>query len=95
VRIPFEACGYSKSCIALDFHHIDPEKKVSAVGRVREVSNLLDEALKCALLCSNCHREFHGGLIDKKVIEEIGFKNRQVISENRDFLILWESEEPL
>lgn len=47
-------CGYSKCLAALDFHHVNPEDKDTTV--ITE-----EEAEKCILLCSNCHREYHSG----------------------------------
>ena len=59
-------CGYNRCENALDFHHVDPETKTSAVHdyvRRALVKEAREEANKCILLCSNCHREFHAGLI--------------------------------
>lgn len=56
-------CGYNKYNGALEFHHKDPETKLfelSARNFHRKVSVLEEEAKKCILLCSNCHRELHG-----------------------------------
>lgn len=64
-------CGYSKYIGALDFHHLDPNKKdikFSRFGRTSWDNNkdkLTQELDKCILLCSNCHREVHGGLYPK------------------------------
>jgi len=61
-----EVCGYNKCIEALDFHHRDPSEK--KFGIARKLQNtwkvLLPEAKKCAVLCSNCHREFHAGVIE-------------------------------
>lgn len=57
-----ESCGYSKYDGALEFHHKDPSKKDFTISKSRlkifddKVKNELD---KCALLCSNCHKEEH------------------------------------
>ena len=59
-------CGYSKSTEALDFHHVDPSIKdfgISDRGITRSLKKSLDEIEKCVLLCSNCHREVHAGLV--------------------------------
>jgi hypothetical protein len=47
-------CG---STDALEFDHIDPETKVFAVGSdmSRAWDKLVEEALKCQLLCRECH----------------------------------------
>lgn len=52
----------------LDFHHIDSATKKASVGQLRYEDDIRNEAAKCILLCSNCHREFHSGLhIDKNL----------------------------
>lgn len=56
-------CGYNKNIAALDFHHIDPTTKIIPLD-IRTLSttsyeDILKEADKCILLCSNCHRELH------------------------------------
>jgi len=62
-------CGYAVSAAALDFHHRDPEQKEHAVSHLlyhaRNFAKALEEARKCDLLCSNCHREetFPGWLL--------------------------------
>ena len=59
-------CGYNKYDGALDFHHVDPEKKEFAIAqRLINISweKVVKEIDKCILLCANCHREFHAGLI--------------------------------
>jgi hypothetical protein len=61
-----EACGYSKCLNALEFHHLDPnakDLKVSEATRQWGSSKLLEEVSKCVLLCSNCHREIHSGIV--------------------------------
>lgn len=59
-------CGEGSSC-TLDFHHTNSsDKKFNVshgVGRV-SVKTLLSEIGKCILLCSNCHRKVHAGLLD-------------------------------
>jgi hypothetical protein len=62
-----EKCGYNKYIGALDFHHLDPNKKdfgVSAKGYTYSWENVKKELDKCIMLCSNCHREVHGGYLD-------------------------------
>ncbi len=58
-------CGESEAC-CLDFHHKDPNTKdaeVSRMARTHGVYKLQQELLKCVVLCSNCHRKVHAGLI--------------------------------
>jgi 5-methylcytosine-specific restriction endonuclease McrA len=60
-------CGYSRYVGALEFHHLDPSQKafgLSLGGMTRSLARARAEARKCVLLCSNCHAEVEGGLID-------------------------------
>lgn len=60
-----QRCGYSKSVAALDFHHINPNEKENTVNgflAARRLDEATKEMRKCALLCSNCHREYEAGL---------------------------------
>ena len=55
-----EICEYNKSISALEFHHIDPNKKDFQVsGKCWSFEKLKKEVDKCMLVCSNCHREIH------------------------------------
>lgn len=59
-------CGYMSYIGALEFHHLQPGGKdfgLSASGLTRSWEKILIEIEKCVLLCSNCHRETHAGLI--------------------------------
>lgn len=59
-------CGYSKYIGALEFHHVDPASKEFGLGLdglTRSWERIKNEVDKCVLLCSNCHRELHAGLI--------------------------------
>lgn len=61
-----QLCGYSKYVGALDFHHIDPETKsfkLSMDELYRSWTKTKSEIEKCILVCSNCHREIHGGVL--------------------------------
>ena len=60
-------CGYNKCNNALDFHHLDADKKEFSIAHARLTSfndKVKNELNNCALVCSNCHREIHAGLID-------------------------------
>jgi len=62
-----EACGEKYPVELMDFHHLDPTTKVFCLGqdkwRKKEVQQIVfDEAEKCAILCSNCHRLEHVAL---------------------------------
>ena len=54
-------CGYDKCMDALEFHHEDPSIKEFRLGSGNTMSwkAYKSEALKCILVCSNCHKEIH------------------------------------
>lgn len=57
-------CGYNKCVGALEFHHVEPEKKeyaISTSGKTLGYKTMKKEAEKCVLLCANCHREVEYG----------------------------------
>lgn len=73
-------CGYDKNSAALELHHINPLEKsyTLSAGNCRSIEEDIQEAKKCILLCSNCHREIHNGKeielkssFQPKVAEEI------------------------
>lgn len=54
-------CGNEKHYL-LDFHHLDKTTKDGTPSRMlanSQVEEFFTEIQKCALLCSNCHQEFH------------------------------------
>jgi transposase len=58
-------CGYDRSVVALEFHHVDPSEKLFGVaqgGMARSIARLRAETRKCVLLCSNCHAEVEAGI---------------------------------
>lgn len=60
-------CRYDRCCDALEFHHRDPANKDFALSAIRVTPRawklIAQELRKCVLLCSNCHREVHAGLV--------------------------------
>lgn len=61
-------CGFANP-VALDFHHLDPLRKSFQMSGA-QISNrswtaVFREALKCILLCANCHRVEHHRLYIK------------------------------
>lgn len=61
-----EICGYNKYFGALEFHHKDPSQKdfgISSKGYTRSWEKVKEELDKCIMVCANCHREIHGGMI--------------------------------
>ncbi len=66
-------CGYGRNYAALEFHHADPESKRFQLD-MRALANLsweliIQEASKCALLCSNCHAEHHNPAFERNAVE--------------------------
>ena len=63
-------CGYCKYVGALDFHHLDEKSKkfdLSTKGLTRSWARTKVEVDKCILVCANCHREIHAGLVQLPV----------------------------
>ncbi len=61
-------CGQNVSC-CLDFHHKDPSIKEYNVSRLissKSIKKIVEEVKKCLLVCANCHRQIHDGLLDTK-----------------------------
>ena len=61
-----QMCGYNRYMGALSFHHVDEKTKsfdLSTKGLTRSWKRIKGEVQKCILVCENCHREIHGGLI--------------------------------
>jgi len=54
-------CGYKKSLAALSFHHKDPSTKLFDLSHngnlMHDWDEVVKEALKCELMCLNCHAE--------------------------------------
>jgi hypothetical protein len=58
-------CGYDRSPIALQFHHLEAERKrfgIAERGMGRALATARAEAAKCVLLCANCHAEVEAGV---------------------------------
>jgi len=59
-------CPEKEPC-ALVFHHLDPLAKEStlteAARRGWSRQRLLEEIKKCVVMCANCHRKLHAGII--------------------------------
>ena len=55
-------CGYDKCFNAIEFHHINPEKKeklMAVLFKQKPTEDKIAELNKCIALCANCHRELH------------------------------------
>jgi len=59
-------CGEKENC-CLDFHHQYGQKEceISIIARRKRWTNskVVKEIKKCIILCSNCHRKLHAGII--------------------------------
>lgn len=61
-----KVCDYDRCLEALEFHHINPTTKkfeVMTHGKRGNKKDIIAESYKCMLVCSNCHRELHTGII--------------------------------
>lgn len=60
-------CHFNSFPSALEFHHVNPEEKLFGITDSNAVTKALDKQLeelkKCVLLCANCHRGVHAGIL--------------------------------
>lgn len=82
-------CDYSKCHDALEFHHINPEEKEFGLGAIRgsivSWAKIVQEAKKCILVCSRCHREIHAGMVEMPtVIPEFKTEYSKFVSLNNN-----------
>lgn len=57
-------CGEDEPC-CFDLHHLNPAEKEYDPSDIAGVSvaAFMKEAAKCVVLCANCHRKAHAGVI--------------------------------
>ena len=55
-------CGESEPWV-LDMHHLDADTKERNPAASATLSTFLREADKCVLVCANCHRKIHAGVL--------------------------------
>jgi predicted HNH restriction endonuclease len=73
-----QICGYSNCSEVLEFHHLAADKKdfgISQKGYTRSWEKVRLELDKCIMLCANCHREIHAGILQlprEIVVEKSG-----------------------
>lgn len=50
---------------ALDFHHMGDKLETLSMARNRgrSIRRIVDEMAKCVVLCANCHRKVHSGVL--------------------------------
>jgi transcription elongation factor Elf1 len=62
-----KVCGYRRMASSLELHHLAGQEKDNHIGDMIHdgvsTKRLKAEVRKCVVLCANCHREFHAGLI--------------------------------
>ena len=76
-----QICGYCKCEGALDFHHLNESLKsfgISSKGYTRSWKAIRQEVDKCFLLCANCHREAHAGVL--QLSQEIAIEKQGELS---------------
>lgn len=58
-------CNFNSFVEALEFHHVHPEDKEFPLSSniMKSLDKQLKEARKCVLLCANCHRGVHAGIL--------------------------------
>jgi 5-methylcytosine-specific restriction endonuclease McrA len=73
-----QICGYNRCLEAMEFHHLNNSEKdfgISHKGYSRGWKKVKAELDKCVMLCANCHREVHAGLLQlprEIVVEKSG-----------------------
>jgi hypothetical protein len=72
-------CNYDKCTEALDFHHIEENKKEFTISGNHCLSweKIKKEIEKCILVCCRCHREIHLNLFTENYIKEIYEKQKE------------------
>jgi len=64
-------CCPETELACLDFHHLNPAEKSFQITPYQLVHKSLEsisaEIDKCVVLCANCHRKFHAGVITLQV----------------------------
>lgn len=68
-KTPCIVCGESEK-ICLDYHHLGNKDFTLSQGhKTGSIKKIREEIAKCIILCSNCHRKFHGGIINVNVAQ--------------------------
>jgi len=68
-------CGETEPWV-LDMHHTNPNEKEQNSAQSATLTAFLKEANKCVLLCSNCHRKVHAGVLHITEVHINRFKRR-------------------
>lgn len=77
-------CGYDKIITALEFHHLYEDKDfgISEKGNTKSWELIKKELNKCVMLCANCHREVHGGILDVNKFVKLNENKEQKVLSN-------------
>lgn len=70
-EIKSKGCAFcdEKEVCCMDFHHLkDKEENVAKLLNGGSLKKLINEISKCIVLCSNCHRKVHSGVINAGVV---------------------------
>ena len=88
-----QICSYNRCMNALEFHHLNPNEKEFGLGAVRANPknwvSIVSEMQKCILLCSNCHKEIHAGLIN--IPENFQTFDETLLEKEEAFLLVFDS----
>lgn len=62
-------CGYKKCSQALQFHHVEPNKKDFNISSYSAMNHkkICAELKKCILVCATCHVEIHNGFVKQQL----------------------------
>jgi hypothetical protein len=57
-------CGEKEGC-CLDFHHINDDKNldIGSLAAKKKRREIFEEINKCIVVCANCHRKIHRGIV--------------------------------
>lgn len=80
-----KCCGYNRSQKALELHHLNPNEKEFSISKwVVNWSETIVELAKCVLVCANCHREIHDGLLKIENVSSLNEERALEISKEID-----------
>lgn len=75
-----ECCGEKESC-CLEFHHLDPQQKENQPSNIFNWESFKREISKCVVVCSNCHKKIHRGIINTSLISPSSLMEKALVFE--------------
>lgn len=79
-------CTYRKCSRNLAFHHVDTKSfSLSELAFSKAWERMRPELSKCIVVCSNCHGEIHGGMVDGSKIEACLARTKDALSDIRSW----------